>query len=137
MDEATRERAFEPFFTTKPVGKGTGLGLATVYGLVKQHGGFVQIDSAPGAGTRLRIYFPVAEEMTRRRASGSHEQMTVATSGGPETGLGVEDQGPVRRAAVYTLAHARYTVPAGGGGVEALPLLRPHPAPLHPVLSDL
>src|SRR5438552_15894051 len=72
MDEATRQRAFEPFFTTKPIGKGTGLGLATVYGLVKQHGGFVQIDSAPGAGTRLRVYFPVAEEATRRRASGSH-----------------------------------------------------------------
>ena len=62
MDEATRRRAFEPFFTTKPIGKGTGLGLATVYGLVKQHGGFVQIDSASGAGTRLRVYFPVADE---------------------------------------------------------------------------
>src|SRR2546428_9969640 len=103
MEEATRQRAFEPFFTTKPVGKGTGLGLATVYGLVKQHGGFVQIDSAPGAGTRLSIYFPVAEEMTRRRASGSHEQMTVATSGGHWTGLGVEDQAQLRPATPYTL----------------------------------
>src|SRR5213080_3508180 len=73
--------------STTPVGKGTGLGLATVYGLVKQHGGFVQIDSAPGAGTRLRIYFPVAEEATRRRASGSHEQMALPAEGGKETVL--------------------------------------------------
>src|SRR4029077_14430988 len=102
MDEATRQRAFEPFFTTKPVGKGTGLGLATVYGLVKQHGGFVQMDSAPGAGTRLRIYFPVAEEVARRRASGSHEQLTLPTESGKETVLVVEDQAQLRRATVYT-----------------------------------
>jgi two-component system, cell cycle sensor histidine kinase and response regulator CckA len=137
MDEATRERAFEPFFTTKPVGKGTGLGLATVYGLVKQHGGFVQIDSAPGAGTRLRIYFPVAEETTRRRASGSHEQMALATEGGKETVLVVEDQAQLRRATVYTLERAGYNVLSAGDGIEALHLLRQHPAPIHLVFTDL
>ncbi len=136
MDEATRQRAFEPFFTTKPVGKGTGLGLATVYGMVKQHGGFVQIDSAPGAGTRLRIYFPVAEETTRRRASGSHERLEVI-GGGKETILVVEDQAQLRRATVYTLEHAGYTVLAAGDGMEALHLLRQHPAPIHLVFSDL
>jgi len=62
MTKRRGQRAFEPFFTTKPVGKGTGLGSLPSIGLVKQHGGFVQIDSAPGAGTRLRVYFPVAEE---------------------------------------------------------------------------
>ena len=137
MDEATRQRAFEPFFTTKPVGKGTGLGLATVYGLVKQHGGFVQIDSAPGAGTRLRIYFPVAEEATRRRASGSHEQVTVPTAGGKETVLVVEDQAQLRRATVYTLEHAGYNVLAAADGLEALQLLRQHSAPIHLVFTDL
>jgi len=137
MDEATRQRAFEPFFTTKPVGKGTGLGLATVYGLVKQHGGFVQIDSAPGAGTRLRIYFPVAEEATRRRASGSHEQVTVPTAGGKETVLVVEDQAQLRRATVYTLEHAGYNVLAAADGLEALQLLRQHAAPIHLVFTDL
>ncbi|HLZ45863.1 MAG TPA: PAS domain S-box protein [Gemmatimonadales bacterium] len=137
MDEATRQRAFEPFFTTKPVGKGTGLGLATVYGLMKQHGGFVQIDSAPGAGTRLRIYFPVAEETSRRRASGSHEQLTLPTSSGQETVLVVEDQAQLRRATVYTLEHAGYNVLSAGDGMEALQLLRHHPSPIHLVFTDL
>ena len=137
MDEATRQRAFEPFFTTKPVGKGTGLGLATVYGLVKQHGGFVQIDSATGAGTRLRLYFPVAEEMTRRRASGALEQIALPAEGGQETILVVEDQAQLRRATVYTLEHAGYNVIAAADGIEALHMLRQHPAPIHLVFSDL
>jgi len=137
MDEATRQRAFEPFFTTKPVGKGTGLGLATVYGLVKQHGGFVQIDSAPGAGTRLRIYFPVVDETTRRRASGAHTQLSVPEPRGHETILVVEDQAQLRRATVYTLERAGYTVLAAADGIEALQLLRHHGAPIHLVFSDL
>jgi len=83
---------------------------------VKQHGGFVQIDSAPGAGTRLRIYFPVAEEAARRRASGSHEQMSSADGTGHETVLVVEDQAQLRRATVYTLEHAGYTVLAAADG---------------------
>jgi two-component system, cell cycle sensor histidine kinase and response regulator CckA len=137
MDEATRQRAFEPFFTTKPVGKGTGLGLATVYGLVKQHGGFVQIDSAPGAGTRLRLYFPVAEVTMRRRASGSHQQLPQDPEGGRETVLVVEDQAQLRRATVYTLEHAGYTVLSAADGMEALQLLRQPPAPIHLVFTDL
>jgi len=136
MDEATRQRAFEPFFTTKPVGKGTGLGLATVYGLVKQHGGFVQIDSAPGAGTRLRVYFPVAEEAARRRASGVHVLETEAPKG-KETILVVEDQAQLRRATVYTLERAGYSVLSAGDGIEALHLLRQHPEPIDLVFSDL
>jgi len=138
MDEATRQRAFEPFFTTKPVGKGTGLGLATVYGLVKQHGGFVQIDSATGAGTRLRIYFPVVEEIARRRASGAHSAHAgLQATGREETILVVEDQSQLRRATVYTLERAGYHVLAAGDGIEALQLLRQHPHPIDLVFTDL
>ncbi|MFN2571380.1 MAG: PAS domain S-box protein [Gemmatimonadales bacterium] len=139
MDEATRQRAFEPFFTTKPIGKGTGLGLATVYGLVKQHGGFVQIDSAPGAGTRLRIYFPVAEETSRRRASGVQVVVDdeITAHRGRETVLVVEDQAQLRRATTYTLERAGYSVIPAGDGLEALQLLRQPPAPIHLVFTDL
>ena len=136
MDDATRQRAFEPFFTTKPVGKGTGLGLATVYGLVKQHGGFVEIDSAPGVGTRLRVYFPVADEVSERRESGGHVALPEGV-GGSETILVVEDQAQLRRATVSTLERAGYHVLTANDGVEALQLLRHHPEPIHLVFSDL
>ena len=137
MDEATRQRAFEPFFTTKAVGKGTGLGLATVYGLVKQHGGFVQIDSAPGAGTRLRVYFPVVEEVARRRQSGAHGSAPVSTRGRGETVLVVEDQAQLRRATVSTLEREGYRVLSAPDGIEALHLLRSHPEPIDLVFTDL
>ncbi|HEX9705302.1 MAG TPA: PAS domain S-box protein [Gemmatimonadales bacterium] len=134
MDEATRQRVFEPFFTTKPAGKGTGLGMATVYGLVRQHGGFVQVDSAVGMGTRVRVYFPVAEGRVRAEKALASAEPVV---GGDETVLVVEDQTPLRRATIRTLEDAGYRVIAAGDGQEGLELLRTAAEPIHLVVTDI
>src|SRR5437762_6956179 len=99
MDGDTRARAFEPFFTTKPPGKGTGLGLATVYGLVKQHDGGIEVDSEPGKGTRFRIYFPAVDGVAvavRPRAG------VAEVRGGRETVLVGEAADQLRRSAMRT-----------------------------------
>jgi signal transduction histidine kinase len=117
MDEKTREKIFEPFFTTKEAGKGTGLGLATVYGIVKQLGGFINVYSEPGKGTLFRIYLPLL---------GSAEpiedtiQSRVPSAGGTETILLAEDDPDVREVAESLLSEAGYRVISAADGVEAL-----------------
>jgi PAS domain S-box-containing protein len=133
MDEDTQARIFEPFFTTKPPGKGTGLGLATVYGLVKQHGGGIDVDSAPGMGTRFRIYFPVADGIaaaTRPRVGDAEVR------GGRETVLVVEDDDQLRRSAKRILEAAGYQIVTAADGLEALEALR-QTAGVQLVFSDL
>src|SRR2546421_1790815 len=117
MDAATRARMFEPFFTTKAPGKGTGLGLATVYGLVQQHGGGIDADSEPGKGTRFRVYFPLAEEAAQpaRQHPGEPE-----ARGGSEIVLVVEDDDQLRRSAKRILEEAGYQVVTAADGLEAL-----------------
>jgi two-component system, cell cycle sensor histidine kinase and response regulator CckA len=133
MDAVTRARMFEPFFTTKEKGKGTGLGLATVYGLVKQHGGGIEVDSEPGKGTRFRIYFPLAEEaaVPALERAGQPE-----ARGGSETVLVVEDDDQLRRSAKRVLEEAGYQVLTAADGLEALEALR-HTTGVRLVLSDL
>jgi two-component system, cell cycle sensor histidine kinase and response regulator CckA len=107
MDESTRARAFEPFFTTKPKGKGTGLGLATVYGIVDQSGGQISLDTAPGRGTTFRIYLP---ETTFLRDTNNRAPSHVPGEGGTETLLLVEDNDSVRELAARALRRRGYTV---------------------------
>ena len=133
MDEETRTHMFEPFFTTKPAGKGTGLGLATVYGLVKQHGGGIDVDSEPGKGTRFRIYFPMAEgvaPVVRPRAG------VAEVRGGLETILVVEDDDQLRRSVKRILEAAGYQIVTAADGLEALEALR-QTAGVRLVFSDL
>jgi PAS domain S-box-containing protein len=134
MDEATRSRIFEPFFTTKGVGQGTGLGLATVYGIVKQSGGFVRADSAPGNGASFEIHLPRVEgEVDSREAS-----PPAPTARASATILLVEDEASLRGIATDLLEASGYTVVAAANGPEALALSQQHAAgPIQLLLTDV
>ncbi len=118
MDEETRARAFEPFFTTKPKGQGTGLGLATVYGIIDQSGGGIALDTATGRGTSVRIYLPVTSATEGRSPRG--ETPTMAVRGGTETLLLVEDNDSVRQVTAESLRRRGYTVYEARNAEEAL-----------------
>jgi CheY-like chemotaxis protein len=107
MDAATLSNVFEPFFTTKPMGKGTGLGLATVYGIVKQSGGSIQVESEAGGGTTFRIYLPATEGDTRKRQAPLGGEMVA---GGTETILITEDEPDLRELARIFLEGYGYKV---------------------------
>jgi signal transduction histidine kinase/ActR/RegA family two-component response regulator len=127
MDEETRSRIFDPFFTTKSRDKGSGLGLATVYGIVAQAGGHVWVESEPGAGATFRIYLPRTEA---RAEAGPREATASSAPRGSERILVVEDDAAVRRVAVSVLRHLGYTVEEVATGEAAIDRLRRgHPAP--------
>jgi len=123
MDEATRARAFEPFFTTKPIGHGTGLGLSQLYGFVRQSGGLVRLDSAPGRGTAVRLYLP--RHHRGEAAPDAEPDLEEAVAGGSGTVLLVEDEDGVRAVAAERLRELGYEVLEAGDGPAALRLLRP------------
>jgi PAS domain S-box-containing protein len=122
MDAATRDRIFEPFFTTKSAGEGTGLGLSTVYGLVKQHAGLVHVYSEPGRGSTFKVYLPVIE----RRAAAVGDKIVAVPRGGDETVLVAEDDAMVRGLAETILASAGYTVLTAQDGAEAAAVFHRH-----------
>ncbi len=134
MDEATKTHIFEPFFTTKEVGKGTGLGLATVYGIVKQSGGFIWVESLPGAGTTFEIYLPQA---AGKAATAEQEEKTIPAPRGSETVLVVEDEAGVRELACQFLRVKGYQVLEASGGIDALDVARNYKGTIHLLLSDM
>jgi PAS domain S-box-containing protein len=133
MDAHTRARVFEPFFTTKGRGKGTGLGLSMVYGIVKQHGGEIVVESEPGAGARFHIYLPAVEEQPNAPAPDGPLQ---EASQGTETILLVEDEAGVRHLARDILRAAGYRVLEAADGQEAWRIAEGE-ALIHLLLTDL
>ncbi len=135
MDEATRARIFEPFFTTKEAGKGTGLGLATVYGIVKQSGGFLEVNTAPGRGTTFEVYLPYLAHAPTP-VSGSQPDLARLPRG-TGTVLLVEDEEGVRTLAGVVLSLAGYTVLEARDGKEALKVCASHAGPIDLVVTDV
>jgi signal transduction histidine kinase/ActR/RegA family two-component response regulator len=134
MSEATKSHIFEPFFTTKEIGKGTGLGLATVYGIVKQSGGFIWVESAPGQGATFEIYLPLASGPASKAEA---ENKLAELRRGSETILVVEDEAGVRELAGTFLKTSGYTVLEAKDGVEALEIAARHEGTIHLVLTDM
>jgi two-component system, cell cycle sensor histidine kinase and response regulator CckA len=134
IDETTRERIFEPFFTTKPTGQGTGLGLAVVHGIVHQSGGYIEVESTPGAGTTFRILLPAVSKTGQRSAA---PPVPPARRGAGETILVVEDESMVRHLVVRTLERLGYRCLEASDGAEALRMLQAHGEPVDGVVTDL
>ncbi len=134
MSEEVKARIFEPFFTTKGVGKGTGLGLAMVYGIVKQSGGHIDVESAPGRGTTFRILLPSAGGPADESAA---PIIPADVPAGTETVLLVEDEDGVRALVREVLARSGYTVLEARDGDEALALNERHAGPIHLLLTDV
>ncbi len=134
MDQETLDHIFEPFFTTKPVGKGTGLGLATIYGIVKQNEGYVEVCSEPGDGTTFRIYLPhhVQDSEEEKDAAGSQ-----ALPGGSETILLVEDEQSVRSATALLLQSFGYNVLSAATPEDALRQAADYPGVIHLLITDV
>jgi PAS domain S-box-containing protein len=133
MDSQILGRIFEPFFTTKPAGKGTGLGLSTVFGIVRQHRGWLEVDSAPNIGTVFRVYFPATNQPAERM------ELAVDTSlrTGRETVLVAEDEEPLRQMVVDVLKLQGYTVLEAESGRHALDVWEQANRPIDLLLTDM
>jgi len=132
MDEATLQRIFEPFFTTKDLGKGTGLGLPTVYSIIEQSGGGLNVSSEPGRGTTFKIYLPRVDDAPTQPVVADH-----ADRRGDETILLVEDEDALRRLTRRILEAVGYTVLEAVSGEDALSVLAGHDGRVHMMLTDV
>jgi signal transduction histidine kinase/CheY-like chemotaxis protein len=133
MSEEVRSKIFDPFYTTKPLGKGTGLGLATVYGIVRQSGGAIRIDSEVGQGSSFEIYLPLATDPTTAET----EPSARAARSGSGTILLVEDEAPVRRIVEEMLSRNGCRVLVAADGLAALEVSRAHDGPIDLVITDV
>jgi hypothetical protein len=133
MESDVAARAFEPFFTTKPRGAGSGLGLATVYGIITQAGGHARIESVPGQGSTIVCLLPASDSQIVEPEGGGRG----GPVGGGETVLLVEDEDAIRDVTERILTRKGYSVMSASGGAEALRLLESHPGPVHLLVTDV
>jgi CheY-like chemotaxis protein len=134
MDRETQSRMFEPFFTTKPKGRGSGLGLASAYGIIKQSEGRIAVRSEPGTGTRVEIYLPMTDAVATDLPVPTPPRFDQL---GNETVLVVEDDEIVRQLACQILRHSGYAVLEAANAGEALLISEQHEADIHLLLSDV
>ena len=135
MDQATKHRIFEPFFTTKEKGKGTGLGLATVYGILESHGGFVDVDSEVGVGSTFHVYFPT--QLISEETSDPQQASLDDVPGGAETILIVEDEVMLQEMLKTILVAKGYQVLTASDGIEALEVYSLHREEIGLVIADI
>jgi PAS domain S-box-containing protein len=136
MDETVRSKIFEPFFTTKDVGKGTGMGLAMVYGIVKQHQGWIEVESKPGVGSVFNVFLPVADEEAQKTAE-SRTDLVRKADVQPRTILVVEDEAPLREMAAKILKQLGHQVVVAQDGPEALRLWPQHCGEIDLLFTDM
>lgn len=134
MDMQTKARIFEPFFTTKELGKGTGLGLAVVYGIVKEHNGYMSVYSEPGDGTTFRVYLPLTEKAANTESPA--KARGAAQAGGTETILMAEDDEALRKVNATILGQYGYTVMEAADGAEAVSMFKENKENIHLVILD-
>jgi two-component system, cell cycle sensor histidine kinase and response regulator CckA len=134
MDDQTRSRLFEPFFTTKEVGKGTGMGLATAYGLIKQHNGWIEVETKLGAGSSFKIFLPTSRKPFEPEVKPTASPQALR---GSETILVVEDEEPVREFVSSLLKEYGYIVRQAGNGVDALNLWQQYAGEIDLLLTDV
>jgi two-component system cell cycle sensor histidine kinase/response regulator CckA len=135
MEQDVKSHIFEPFFTTKERGKGTGLGLATVYGIVKENNGFIAVHSEMGKGSEFKIYFPV-DTMAKETAA-AIAKSALPVPGGSETILLVEDEAALREITCEYLQSRGYNVLSASSGMQALEICRVHEAPIDILMTDI
>jgi CheY-like chemotaxis protein len=135
MDKETKERIFDPFFSTKEMGKGTGLGLASVYGIIKAHGGYIDVDSEKGQGTTFSIYLPAAEKEVKQAIEEKKVHKEVLK--GTETILFVDDEEHVLDVGVQILKSFGYTVFEGRSGKETIEVYKKNRDKIAMVILDM